>query len=95
MAQEININKCSSGNLTTDLTDQLPNFTFFDFQLQTSMFRPFTRLFTHTKIEKFHACFTTESQLINFNELKDSNYDYDTFYSICLKLFDKYFPFLV
>ena len=87
-------NKFSSGNLITDLTNHLPNFTFFDLQLQTSMVRTFTKLFTHSKIEKFHECFASGSQLINSNELTDSNYAYDTFNSICLKLLDKYFPIL-
>ena len=66
-------NKFSSGNLITDLTNHLPNFTFFDLQLQTSMVRTFTKLLTHSKIEKFHECFASGSQLINSNELTDSN----------------------
>ena len=46
-------NKCSSGNLITDISDHLPNFTFLDLQLQTSKARHFTRLFTQTKLINF------------------------------------------
>ena len=87
-------NKCSSGNLITDLSDHLPNFTFFDLQLQTSKERPFTRLFTQSKIEKFHESLASEPPLINSTELTDSNYAYDTFNSNYLQLFDKYFPYV-
>ena len=87
-------NKCSSGNLITDISDHLPNFTFFDLQLQTSKVRPFTRLFTETRIDKFLESLASEPPLINSTELTDSNNAYDTFNSNYLKLFDKYFPYV-
>ena len=87
-------NKCSSGNFITDLSDHLPNFTFFDIQTQTSKVRPFTRLFTQSKIDKFNQSLASEPSLINPTQLADTNNSYDTFHSNYLKLFDKYFPFV-
>ena len=87
-------NKCSSGNFITDLSDHLPNFTFFDIQTQTPKDRPFTRLFTQSKIDKFYESLASEPSLINPTELTDTNNSYDTFNSNYLQLFDKYFPFV-
>ncbi len=81
-------NKCSSGNFITDLSDHLPNFTFFDFKIQTIRDRPFTRLFNQCRFDKFNGYLVSEPSLINFTELTD----YDTFNSNYLQLFDKYFP---
>ena len=85
-------NKCSSGNLITDLSDHLPNFTFFDFKVQTPKNRPFTRLFTQSKIDNFTAALASEPALINSSELTDTNTSYNNFNANYLQLFDKYFP---
>ena len=85
-------NKCSSGNFITDLSDHLPNFTFFDFKIQTIKDRPFTRLFTQSKIDRFNNSLASELSLINPNDLTDCNNSYDTFNSNYLQLFNKYFP---
>ena len=90
--KEIIQNKCSSGNLITDLSDHLPNFTFFDFKVQTPKNRPLTRLFTQSKINNFTAALASEHALINSSDLTDTNTSYNNFNSNYLQLFDKYFP---
>ena len=86
-------NKCSSGNLITDLSDHLPNFTFLDLKTPTSNDRPYVRLFTENNIKAFTENLHAESALINDNDLTDSNYAYDTFSNNYLSLFNKYFPY--
>ena len=39
-------NKCSSGNLITDISDHLPNFVLFDLKVPLVKKRPYIRLFT-------------------------------------------------
>ena len=85
-------NKCSSGNLITDLSDHLPNFTFFDFKVQTPKNRPLTRIFTQSKINNFTAALASEPALINSSDLTDTNTSYNNFNSNYLQLFDKFFP---
>ena len=87
-------NKCSSGNLITDISDHLPNFTFFDLQIQTRKERPFTRLFTKSKIDKFNDSLISEPPLIDPTAHTNVNAAYDTLNSNYLQLFDKYFPFV-
>ena len=45
--------KCSSGNLITDISDHLPNFTFLDLKIPTMKNRPYTRLFTENNKQLF------------------------------------------
>ena len=45
--------KVSSGNLIADITDHLPNFTFINTDIISNNTRPYIRLFTKRKIEKF------------------------------------------
>ena len=87
-------NKCSSGNLITDITDHLPNFTFLDIKTPTIKKRPFTRLFTKNKIKSFNDNLNSEASLIADNELHDVNNSYAIFSANYFKLFDKYFPYV-
>ena len=87
-------NKCSSGNLITDLSDHLPNFTLINIKTPKINDRPFTRLFTENRINKFLENLHTEAPLIDDNESPDANTTYDIFSSNYLKLFDKYFPYV-
>ena len=84
--------KCSSGNLITDLSDHLPNFTFLDLKMQTLKKRPFIRLFTETNKKLFAEKLLEEAPLINDNDLSDPNRAYDIFYNNYQSLFNKYFP---
>ena len=84
--------KCSSGNLITDLSDHLPNFTFLDLKIQTLKKRPFIRLFTETNKKLFAEKLLDEAPLINDNDLTDPNRAYDIFSNNYHRLFNKYFP---
>ena len=42
-------NKCSSGNLITDISDHLSNFSIMDIKTQSIKDRPFVRLITPKK----------------------------------------------
>ena len=66
-------NKCSSGNFIADLSDHLPNFTFFDTDTCSIKDRPFTRIFSKTNIDKFNENLISESPLINQADLTDTN----------------------
>ena len=87
-------NKCSSGNLYSDVSDHLPNFTLFDIKTPKINERPFTRLFTENKINNFLENLHTEPSLINENELTDANNSYELFSDNYLTLFNKYFPYV-
>ena len=87
-------NKCSSGNFIADLSDHLPNFTFFDTDTCSIKDRPFTRIFSKTNIDKFNENLISEPPLINQADLTDTNNSYDIFSTNFQKLFDKYFPYV-
>ena len=87
-------NKYSSGNLYSDVSDHLPNFTLFDIKTPKINERPFTRLFTENKINNFLENLHTEPSLINENELTDANNSYELFSDNYLTLFNKYFPYV-
>ena len=87
-------NKCSSGNLIVDIADHLPNFTFIDIKAHSIKDRPYTRLFTQSKINHFNENLLSEIPLINPSELTDTNSSFTTFSSNLLSLFDKYFPYV-
>ena len=91
--QKLIQNKCSSGNLITDISDHLPNFIFFDLKTPIVKQRPFIRLFTENNKKLFAEKLSEEAPLINDNELTDSNRAYDIFSNNYLNLFNKYFPF--
>ena len=86
--------KCSSGNIITDLSDHLPNFTFLDLKIPTIKNRPYIRLFTETNKQLFADNLSEESPLINDNELTEPNIAYDIFSNNYYNLFNKYFPFV-
>ena len=87
-------NKCSSGNLITDISDHLPNFTFIDVRTKSIKDRPFIRLFTQAKIDKFNENCMTEPPLISPNEVTEVNSSYSIFSTNYQNLFDKYFPYV-
>merc|ERR1712055_931573 len=84
--------KCFSGNLITDLSDHLPNFTFLDLKTQNTKKRPFVRLFTEKNKKLFADKLHEEAPLINTNDLTDPNRAYNIFSNNYLRLFNKYFP---
>ena len=86
-------NKCSSGNLITDISDHLSNFSLIDIKTQSIKERPYRRSFTQKNIDKFNEDAASEPPLINQNDLTDANNSYSTFSKNYLKLFDKYFPY--
>ena len=86
--------KCSSGNIFTDLSDHLPNFTFFNIKTPKINERPYTRLLTESKINNFLEKLPTEPSLIEDNDLTEANSSYDIFSTNYLILFNKYFPYL-
>ncbi|CAL4123485.1 unnamed protein product, partial [Meganyctiphanes norvegica] len=86
-------NKCSSGNLITDLSDHLPNFTFLDLKTPTTNNRPYVRLFTENNINSFTENLHAESALIDDSDLTETNHAYDIFSTNYLNLFNKYFPY--
>ena len=85
-------NKCSSGNLVTDISDHLPNFTFLDLKTPTIKKRPYIRLFTENNKRIFAEKLLTEAPLINDNDLLDPDKVYDIFLKKYLYLLNKYFP---
>ena len=87
-------NKCSSGNLITDLSDHLPNFTFLDLQIPTIKHRPYIRLFTDKNIKLFADNLCDEEPLIIDSELTELNRAYDIFFNNYYNLYNKYFPFV-
>ena len=87
-------NKCSSGNLITDISDHLSNFSIIDIKTQSIKDRPWVRLFTQKNIDKFNENIASELPLINQCELTEANHAYDTFSKRYLELFDKYFPYV-
>ena len=87
-------NKCSSGNFIADLSDHLPNFMFIDIETKSIKERPFIRIFSKKKMDKFTESLTTEQPLINPADLSDTNSSYDVFLNKYFELFNKYFPYV-
>ena len=87
-------NKCSSGNLITDLSDHLPNFIFLDLKIPTIKQRPYIRLFTENNKKLFADNLLIEEPLINDSELTEPNRAYDIFSNNYYNLYNKYFPFV-
>ena len=86
-------NKCSAGNLITDISDHLPNFVLFDLKTPLIKKRPYIRLFTEKNKNLFAEKLSNEAPLINDNDLCDTNRAYNTFSTNYSNLFNKYFPF--
>ena len=86
-------NKCSFGNLITDISDHLSNFTLLDIKTPSINDRPYIRLFTEDNIKKFNDNFSTELPLISQADLTDTDNAFDTFSNNYMTLFNKYFPY--
>ena len=87
-------NKCSAGNLITDISDHLSNFVLFDIKVPSIKDRPFIRLFTQKNIDKFNENINSEQPLINSNDLTDTDTAFNTLSTNYTNLFDKYFPYI-
>ena len=87
-------NKCSSGNLITDISDHLANFSFLDIKTPSINDRPFIRLFTDKKIELFKENLSKEKDLLDNCELTDADKTYELFSNNYLRLFNHYFPYV-
>ena len=86
-------NKCSSGNLITDISDHLPNFTIFNIKMPSIQNRPYVRTFSKENIDLFTNNLQTESELISDFHLYDANVAYDVFSNNYIELLNKYFPY--
>ena len=89
--------KVSAGNLIADITDHLPNFVLINTKIAHSKERPYIRLFTKKKIEKFEKDKNNFNQLItliNNESLAHANVNasYTEFFSNLMKLLNSYFP---
>ena len=87
-------NKCSAGNLITDISDHLSNFVLFDIKVPSIKDRPFIRLFTQKNIDKFNENINSEQPLINSTELTDTDTAFNSLSTNYTNLFDKYFPYI-
>ena len=87
-------NKCSSGNLATDLSDHLSNFTILDIKAPSIKDRPFIRLFSQNNIDKFNDSKNSEQPLISPGELTETESSFNILSSNYSNLFDKYFPYI-
>ena len=58
-------NKCSAGNLITDISDHLSNFALLDIKVPSIKDRPFIRLFTQKNIDNFNDNINSEQPLIS------------------------------
>ena len=87
-------NKCSAGNLITDISDHLSNFVLFDIKVASIEDRPFIRLFTRKNIDKFKENINSEQPLISSNELNDTDTAFNSLSTNYTNLFDKYFPYI-
>ena len=87
-------NKCSSGNLITDISDHLANFSFLDIKTPSIKDRPFIRLFTEKRVQLFEENICNENSLLENCDLTDVDEAYDNFSKNYIKLFNTYFPFV-
>ena len=87
-------NKCSSGNLITDISDHLANFSFLDIKTPSINDRPYIRLFTDKRIKSFKENLNSEVSLVENCDFLEINTTYDMFSDNYIKLFNKYFPYV-
>ena len=85
-------NKCSAGNLVTDLSDHLSNFTILDIKAPSIKDRPYIRLFSQENIDKFNESINSEQPLISTEELTGTESSFSTLSANYSHLLDKYFP---
>ena len=90
--------KVSSGNLIADITDHLPNFTFINTDIISNNTRPYIRLFTKRKIEKFLSDINNIPSPVSINggnlTHPNINDSYKEFITNLKKLLDQYFPYV-
>ena len=87
-------NKCSAGNLITDISDHLSNFALLDIKVPSIKDRPFIRLFTQKNIDNFNDNKNSEQPLISLNELTDTDTSFNVLSTNFTNLYDKYFPYI-
>ena len=94
--QKIIQTKVSSGNMIADITDHLPNFTFINTNIIPNNIRPYVRLYTKRKSEKFSSEITNIPSLVSLNGENlshlDANVSYTEFITNLKRLLDQYFP---
>ena len=88
--------KVTAGNLISDITDHLPNFALVNTKITKKIDRPYIRLFTKKKIQKFIADIPKFDPLLNENDnqLLSSNVhdSYNEFIKNLKIILDQYFP---
>ena len=65
--------KVTAGNLISDITDHLPNFVLVNTKIIKITERPYIRLFTKKKIDKFIADIPKLNPLLDSNQFPSSN----------------------
>ena len=65
--------KVTAGNLISDITDHLPNFVLVNTKINKITERPYIRLFTKKKIDKFIADIPKLNPLLNVHQFPSSN----------------------
>ena len=89
-------NKITSGNLVTDISDHLFNFTIIDMEVKRTKDRPLIRRYTKENVELFKQ--NIESELSNITEITAThnnlnvNESYRILYEKLHSLLDLYFP---
>ena len=88
--------KVVAGNLISDITDHLPSFVLIDTKITKCINRPYIRLFTKKKIDKFITDIPNLNPLvtINNNDLLSSNVHdaYNEFIKNLKTTHENYFP---
>ena len=90
--------KVTAGNLISDITDHLPSFALINTKIKKNIVRPYIRLFTRKKIDKFIADIPKLNPLLNTNDnqLLSSNVhdSYNEFIKNLKIILDQYFPLI-
>ena len=88
--------KVTAGNLISDISDHLPNFVLVNTKIAKNIERPYIRLFTRKKIDKFIADIPKLNSLFNTNDdqFHSSNVhdSYNEFIKNLKSILDQYFP---
>ena len=88
--------KVSSGNMIANITDHLPKFTFINTNIIPNNIRPYVRLYTKRKSEKFSSEITNIPSLVSLSGENlihlDPNVSYTEFITNLKRLLDQYFP---
>ena len=86
--------KVTAGNLISDITDHLPNFVLVNTKIIKITERPYIRLFTKKKIDKFIADIPKLNPLLDYNQFPSSDVheSYNEFIKNLKIILDQYFP---